>query len=1425
MEAGVDAAKPRITGNEISARPEGPTREEIKRYAQERGVIGEHVNQPTGERWTVGGRTLTQTLSKSQRDPDTRRAIAALPETLKIARFVEDLPLRPENSSEERFRRFRAPVEIGGQTYRADILVRTQRNQLRSGEVVRVEYVHQQRVRKEEAPPGERFGGRESGPQVPASGASKQSIAQNPPEGKPATPENAKTADNPGTPGLLDRAEQAARERIKRRSLPGKPGERSGGAGIILENLADYAIIAAARVVKAGVRTVRALREAAASVLQESGEKYTAQDVAQVASRARAIVRDSGPDGADFERAVAKITEAKGPTRGRIKGLIARTTGMTDDADAKTISAREALAASMRAQVRAAREADRAARESAGRVLAAKMAEVRWNALTARNARQKAVRIVRRFAPPALVKRYLSFVARAKDAQSGTDLYARVSADLADYRLRIAKVEAAAALRAAKPNRLIADLREQVTEARKTQARLLADLETARDKATAARAEAAKLQDAAARADRLAEISGELVRTVNELREQLVTKVRNVAREARATQRHYDVIHSEGRKIAREVIAEEIVAKLAAMPDLKVADGESPGASLSQRALFSLFNRQTWADYVGGGRFGTLISQEIWDGETARRGLIYESRDAMRKIVEAEGLDWGSVELRGLSRAATGHWANDLTLDLPSGQSVSATPGEWMLIYAHLRDLDAREKILGGTPMVLSRLRDHMHEAMQTGRPDPGKVLTLRLNRDDAKFIERVLDPKLRKIVDKFQAWHRDRVRPDMEAAFLEHFGYSMPQHEGYIHTRRWKAEREKDQGLVGDYTPGAKSLGTVSIMRERSEGPGKAPYLIDDYFERIDKMVGDEGAVIYLNKAYRSFQALLRDERVQTELRRKTGREGFNELARVAEESAIILRPDDQLQMQGLLPRAADVIKTNLSVGWLSISPSATLKNVGGIGKLVAYMPAKYIRRAMAKPLVPGLAGADYREMIEASPYLRAKHDTGVAVAASALLGPTSEVLGPMRKRDALKSMVVGGDPGQIVPRVGWRSWRLRYRMFHQLVSRLPFFNWGDSRPSVVAWRAAKLMVEDQHPDWTPEAKTAWAAREAERVIRLSQQPMSQIDGSGLQKRYARAPVSLLLMFRSDGIQSMNMILQAMIKAGWNANQDPRGFLARTTDRQTQRVAGAVAINMAVASAVTTVLVPGVYKLFAALFDNEDDAEYAKNRRGLVETFLREMALNTAGLVWFGPEVFEATEAVVDSFRGAPARQIDVSISPAGQAFGTLAGATIDMIRAYMDEPETERERADRADRLFKHLERAITNGAVLAGVPLVPLYSLGKRARRGATDLADPQNVYESVASSIATGEMDAASDVLALLVRQRPPEERGKAWQSAMSALRRRGPDGKLSEAERVRVWLELPPAERAARAKAYMEWRRQVARVSAEAVRKSAAARSK
>jgi hypothetical protein len=1173
---------------------------------------------------------------------------------------------------------------------------------------------------------------------------------------------------------FLDRVEREARERIQRRQLPrsADPARPTGGT-TLGGDLRDTAIIAAARVAKAGVRTAKAIRETVETVAKELGIKL--DDSLPVAREAFRIVREAGEGGKDIEKAIAASLERhadrpEGTKKPTIKQSIAQTTGMKDAADLPTVSERDALKANMRAQARAARQSRNLAIEEMTAKLDDFRQEVRTKATDALEIRRQAADLVKKYAPPELAGKYLKAIANAGKEGTVANLADRIVSDVAEYRLKTARRQMKKALNRADERKMLDQYRTVVESAKgqaKVAERKLAEL---LPRVAEAEAKAAKIADLERRNRTLEKLHAVKLEQLNQTRRALL-EVQQKAQEAKHAQKVFEEVQVAGKVKARTEVLQETLDNLAKVdqsPGMKAAravfglgDGEikggkftKPQTSLRFNAAVAHMNRDTIARFMGDGSLRRMLVEDVWAAENKYQHDLYLGAEARRQAVETTGLEFGSPEARKLSATTAGDKADSVMIKA-GGKNIEMTPAEVGGLIARITDLEARGKLLDAG-FVLDRLPNN----------EP-----IRISRDEIKPLERSTDPtidRMRRIVAALKDDLAERVTPAEAASFREHFGYDMELHPGHWHQRR-KIDRSGTPGMIdGSAHAPAPTLSSMGAWKLRDPAANKSPYLIGDVFAEHADMIREAAARTHLNQPTRNLQVLLRDGALQDAVTKRYGPDFWKAINDTARQSAIILEPP---QVESKIKRGVEYMKRNYSRAVLSANPSPILKNLGGIAKIPAYIEPKYVALAMKDMASPAV----YKRMIEGSPFLRARHEQSAAIRASHALGEVSDVLGkpslPQLMREA-KS----------------RPWKT----LGELADRLPFFSWADSRASVVAWRANELKVEALHPDWTPAQKTKWVAEQTEPVIRRTQNPGSIIDMSRTAAKHRGDMLSLGMMFQSDNIVNLNMLIQGAMEG----------------KKEFAKKAAGVAANDAWAASVTTMLRAGLPALVAIAAGK--GAEYAlqKHSDDAKDTFVKEALKNGLGKFYGANQLADIADAIWTALAdNKPSSRLDTLTDP---ITSTITGGVRALVGAAdtgakLLEDQNEKQQAKTIDSMLRNLERLGLAGSNLAGMPIAPVYALGKRLVRAGTEGPDQAKVVRLASAALRGGNTEGAAKAIRTAAQAaKDSDERDKLLKAIRERMRDHGPRGAMSAKDwEAHLASKSPEARRALEA-AQDEW---------------------
>lgn len=756
--------------------------------------------------------------------------------------------------------------------------------------------------------------------------------------------------------------------------------------------------------------------------------------------------------------------------------------------------------------------------------------------------------------------------------------------------------------------------------------------------------------------------------------------LRNTFLEIKARQKHTEQVIVEGKVRLREAAVEEIVDGVGSRKELPStgAVDETRMAHRAERVHQKHLTADTIAARAGSDVGRTILAEDAWRGETAVNKATHQAMDGLQQWAEEAGFTWGSDKLQRLSAVTAGDQATRTTFTLPDAGELAITPAQAMALYATIDDARAGAQILAGTPVKF------WNAQKKTPR---GREVVLSMA-DVNSFLDQ-LDPKLREIVDKAKAYIEAEVRPGLFAAVREQLGYDLEAMVRYWRTRRDVSGADVQGVLEPLRKSFNRSLENLGFLKPR-EVTSKTAFIIGDFFQDYSDIVYQGNVVAHMTRAVRNAEMVFKDPRVRAAIESRFGDQMNQSIDRKIEAMKLMFS-----EPKTGVERLAGALKRNMARSVLQINPGTWLKQLGGVFKLLGPMETKYVLRGLA-----GFAADPVGVMrrMRASPYFRDRYESAVWRRVSPAFGERLPLLGKTTTASGLVRAVRGG---LVATEKGRAS-------IGELVDKVEVLNWFDSVVSAVAWAGAEAEAKDR--GIARHQREEFVSWQAEKAIRRTQNTHSQLDMSDLAEQHRGNPLATLpLMFTSDANKSYNMVVAA-------ANESP-AVLARTT--------AGVTLNNAWAAAVTATIRVGLpLGVALAVKGGLDDDE--QRRPGWARVFLEEFIGNSLGIVYGGREAADLAETAIrvmerPGIDASTIRNVDVLPTPVGRTLNEIGRGFLQMLDASTLEGEFEsgprRGQSRARSEFLRGLEKAAMGLSKVYGIPVEPVYRLGKRALDAAT------------------------------------------------------------------------------------------------------------
>lgn len=1022
--------------------------------------------------------------------------------------------------------------------------------------------------------------------------------------------------------------------------------------------------------------------------------------------------------------------------------------------DRRFITASDALRAGLRKAARAAAIGYRAGRDEALEKFKVELEAVHQRAkdkaVTAGQMRARVAKLVRQMVPDSHVKRFLNAIAQTRTDNQVDQVAKRVFEVVAESRVKLAAEAAHDAAGGAKLEKMLEEHRELLSAARKEIKALTAKLAA------------------------LGKPGGP-VKTVAALDAIRVGLNDAGGRAAFAIAQHKldQKTHVEGKAIRTEEAVREFVRAIGAKPQASPENGifgvpDITVAKFGLQTVLQASTPSTIAAMIGSDVGTDLMVRQAREAENASNQLRQRAKDALMSILAKHGYEPGSLKARELSEGAIGRGKARFTAVKIGGHTVPMTAGMRMEVYAMLGDVGSGSNIAAGAPVRF------MRNGKEVENDHP-------MSADEVRDFIAKMPADLKGIVDDCKAWYKANVTPEMAATFRRENGYDLQLVPGYHAGSRVAAVKEKegpqsqnaltlDGAAMADYANFVKSF-TPSMVKERDAKAIKAPYLAGDFFGTWSRMVAHSSAYIHMTQPVRELTRIIEHGDVKNALALKYGYQKGKEsgpimlrrLREIAQTMQLVSasRNGDADYLARWYPK----IKRNLARAYLPLGVTSMAKNLTGI----AIVASRAAHPSDLKGLWFGFRPQSHRDIL-ATVHGRSRYEQGAAVMATQMMGDGGDMLGRPSKTALLREGRLGA-----------------------LADRLPLFEAADRVPYGAAYGMKLAEAERTMPTASKAQQKAWALKEAETIIRDTQNPSSRLEMTGFGLKAQGTIGEELTMFANDGLAKLNILLSAHARG----------------DKQKLILAYAgVATAMALAGLVDSTK-EWLKEKYA---DAVGASEFRKARPGFVEAWALGTGRQVFGLHYFGKAFADLAETAYRAVRGYPISPIDSPMTgPVVAAMMVAADHTIGLVaatRKAMEElPEKRAEAARRA--WLSLVEKVAIDANKLGGNPFVSIYGIVRPTIARGSEGPDRATALNAAAAGLRDGGDPAVATraIKALLVGV-PPGKRYDQRTSIREALEDRGPRGKLSQDDWEKKLRMMTPEQRNEAKKNAAEWERKV-----------------
>ncbi len=1060
---------------------------------------------------------------------------------------------------------------------------------------------------------------------------------------------------------VIDAAQAVEDAAVARLKAPQAPMGRNAGQAPIITWVADVAIVAASRAVKASAKGAKAVNTIIRDTIKEINPAFS-KHFNRVRTMVRSILDASenkagGYDAAEFEKAIDAIKA--NPKAARVAYYAGLGEGL----------------ARMKSKLPKIR---------------LKLAQKFQDKITAADDLRKILmREIKKNLPTSLHGRFLATMKGVHTARDVAKAIGRMHKLLAHYEARAD---------AAKLERIVREkkIRRKYTVAVRKRLREI-------------RAKALAIRQAMLRKGVGPTPSGKPVSLTRVALEALAADMKQLLREAQA------LVHAEEQTMAIFVAGQKVNAAdlrrkvIDRLRNRKAIPANRLAAFVRQAGgARRFFRRQMTPDTIAmiidadmngaGPAWGVSVGQ-FWQGETARAGEMRRFSEDVDALVKAAGfrdLAEARIELGGalgemsqLFLTSDGRMVNGATA---RGDALVIRVGGEMLTVDQALDIYAKDPD--------TQLQETNREYTFDSRPHAEPFL---LRPNVRTIIDTALPTDLKILVKKAKRLRDRRFRKRLFQAHRNIKGWEPDPVVDY-----WPRRINREQMTQQSEAPiwravSDRHLEDAGFLKERDED-AKAPMLIGSFLETLMRQADAAAAIIHMAERVRAAEAVLRDPEVKAMIESRFGGamvERLEEMIRLA--AGVEKRP------LNLLDRAFIGLVRNISRSKTAINVRTWLRNMTGAITLAVELEAGDLADGMKVALSPELG----KRMFENSDFVWMRYQHNPHAIFSMQPDKALIDMGPMKASTALTF-----DPQEMKALVEATVIELRkgnrlqaVKNLHKLLGdsiRLGML--ADSFPLRVAWGALEAKALREMPNATEQERLEWVSWEHEKLIRRTQNTSSVNDTSGLVA-FSRNSTWLapILALTGDSQKKYNIVVQAALSG----------------DRKRQtRVGVTIALAAGASAMITGGFGYGLYELMAAVFGGGDEWERQARIEKALERLAWGYARELAGMVIGGSQLLEFVEAKMTGFAKGE-RLLSPAASVGMEAIGgawDLIDAFKRLDPTEEQQAMMDRGQMNTAGELFtRGLEKVTLASLDAAGISVSPTYWLIKGALPKGSD--DPR------------------------------------------------------------------------------------------------------
>ena len=590
-----------------------------------------------------------------------------------------------------------------------------------------------------------------------------------------------------------------------------------------------------------------------------------------------------------------------------------------------------------------------------------------------------------------------------------------------------------------------------------------------------------------------------------------------------------------------------------------------------------------------------ILNEMMWNTYTEQdEAMLSEKREITKKMTgilsDAGFRDVGDAMLK-TSMAGGKGVTQTVTIELANGQEAELATGELMSLI--LSDPETKAKINEGRSIKLQRGLFKKPDKIKTGSMDI--------------FVSQ-LDPKL---VEAGMRIKREVIEPlgeRIDEATRKLRGHGIEFVEEY-----WPTVTDRTTSLTRGLPGATAAVARTKFANAALENMGftklreedaTAPIVISDFVTVASNHVDKALKLIHLAELTRDMTSVVYDQRVQTAVTEAHGKQAYARLLRHIEHISLVNEGKHGDGWLAIPNRIAGHLMQNNAIDKLALNPPTWAKQLGSIPRMIAQLSPEEIT-AGAK----SAKGQDIEEILDGSGFAwhrmasnQTARTSGVDVGSEAI-EPGTDTTGINSFFGSVassgKGFAVAAEEAtqNFLNGDFWGGYRALRRAGMSSFDILTYF---DALSFKFGWAAMKERADNEIPDATPEERTRFIAKNANDLVRDTNNSSRPVDMASIQLDFRGNVLNLFTQFMSDTLKARNRMVRS----------------AKSGPKQFSKDAAAEIANMAWSIAVSKSWGIGVGLAVAASLGDEEDVERVIEESTRLDRIVWDIFSQSVGLI-----------------------------------------------------------------------------------------------------------------------------------------------------------------------------------------------------------------